>query len=87
MRTNLKSFNGGFISREAEARTDINSYQKSCRDLYNMIPSIVGSVHKRVGTKYITDWVNFSLNSEATNTTKNSINPTESIEISVISLI
>ena len=55
MRTNLKSFNGGFISREAEARTDINSYQKSCRNLNNMIPSIVGSVHKRVGTKYISE--------------------------------
>jgi hypothetical protein len=47
------SFNGGFISREAEARTDINSYQKSCREVYNMIPNIVGTVHKRVGTKYI----------------------------------
>jgi hypothetical protein len=53
MRINLKSFNGGFISREAEARTDINSYQKSCRKLDNMIPNIVGSVHKRVGTKFI----------------------------------
>ena len=53
MRKNILSFNGGFISREAEARTDINSYQKSCRELYNMIPSIVGTVNKRVGTKYI----------------------------------
>jgi hypothetical protein len=53
VRINLKSFNGGFISREAEARTDINSYPKSCREVYNMIPNIVGTVHKRVGTKYI----------------------------------
>jgi hypothetical protein len=55
MRKNILSFNGGFISREAEARTDINSYQKSCRELYNMIPSIVGTVNKRVGTKYISE--------------------------------
>jgi hypothetical protein len=34
---------------------DINSYQKSCRELYNMIPSIVGTVNKRVGTKYISE--------------------------------
>jgi hypothetical protein len=47
MRINLKSFNGGFISREAEARTDINSYQKSCRKLDNMIPNIVGEVVPR----------------------------------------
>jgi hypothetical protein len=53
VRINLKSFNGGFISREAEARTDINSYPKSCREVYNMIPNIVGTVHKRVGTKFI----------------------------------
>jgi hypothetical protein len=41
VRINLKSFNGGFISREAEARTDINSYPKSCREVTTKVISLV----------------------------------------------
>lgn len=53
MRTLLNAFNGGVISQDAQSRTDLESYRRSCDKLHNFIPHSVGVAIKRTGFEYL----------------------------------
>lgn len=47
------SFNKGKLTKQIDARSDVEAYTSGCRILQNMIPRIYGPVERRPGTKYI----------------------------------
>lgn len=51
----IVSFNGGELSPEIDARTDIEKYPAGCRRLENMIPVKYGGAKKRPGLEYVYD--------------------------------
>jgi hypothetical protein len=46
------SFNGGLLTEQVDARSDVAKYASGCRILENFIPRIYGSAERRPGTHY-----------------------------------
>jgi hypothetical protein len=50
---NLNSFDAGELSPTLEGRTDLSRYRAGCRLLENFLPSVVGPVVRRPGSRFI----------------------------------
>ncbi len=49
----IVNFGGGEVTKELDARSDIEKYDSSCRTLQNMIPDVYGNASRRPGTERI----------------------------------
>ncbi len=49
----LNTFSNGEVSPQLDARTDIEKYAASCRQLVNMLPLVYGTVTRTPGTQFV----------------------------------
>ena len=49
----ITSFNNGEVTPLIDARSDVDKYGSSCRNLDNMLPRMYGCAERRPGTQFI----------------------------------
>lgn len=52
----INQFNGGMVTQRMSARTNLDMWTKSCREVVNFIPTVWGGNKFRGGTRYVDEF-------------------------------